>query len=100
VQDAKALRRGVYRPLASNLAGCAKRVIIGDCFRWPKAFARLALNSRRRIRDGVVVEFRDKEEMDLDQHGSPDHQLSQEFKPLASHLRKKLTSSRLFIFPC
>jgi hypothetical protein len=87
----------VYRSLASNLASCAQRVVVWGCFRWPNAFARRALNSRQRISDVVAVEFPDKEEMNLDQYGCPDHQLSQQFKPFASHLRKKLASSRLFV---
>jgi len=77
VQDAETLWRGMYRSLASNLASWAQRVIIGGCFRWPNAFAHLALNSRQRISDAVAVEFSDKEQMNLDQHCRPDHRLTQ-----------------------
>jgi len=55
------------------------------------------LDSGKGISKDVTVEFPDKEEMNLDQYGCPDHQLSQQFKPFAPHLRKKLTSSRLLV---
>jgi hypothetical protein len=58
------------------------------------------LDSGKGISKDVMVKFPDNEEMNLDQHGCPDHQLSQQFKPFASHLRKELTSPCLFIFTC
>jgi hypothetical protein len=37
------------------------------------------LHSGKRISKDVMVKFRDKEEMNLNQHGCPDHRLSQQF---------------------
>jgi hypothetical protein len=54
--------------------------------RWPNTFACLPLDSRKRVGDDVAVEFRDKEEMNLEQHRCPNHRFSQQFKPLAVHL--------------
>jgi hypothetical protein len=61
------------------LASCAQSVVVWGCFRWPNAFAHRALDSGKGISKDVTVEFPDKEEMNLDQYGCPDHQLSQQF---------------------
>jgi len=37
------------------------------------------LDPGKGISKDVMVEFHDKEEMNLDQYGCPDHQLSQQF---------------------
>jgi hypothetical protein len=97
-QDAEVLRRGVYGPLASNLASGAQRIIVRGSLRWPHPFPRLPLDSRKRISGDVAVEFPDKEEMNLDQHCCPDHHFSQQFKALAVHLWKQLTLSCLLVF--
>jgi hypothetical protein len=98
VQNAEALGRGVYRSLASNLASGAQRVVVRGRWRWPDAFPRLPLDSRKRISGEVAVQFPDKEEMNLDQHCCPDHHLSQQFEALAVHFWEQLTSLSLLIF--
>jgi hypothetical protein len=55
------------------------------------------LDSRKRVGDDVAVEFRDKEEMNLEQHCCPDHHFSQQFKPFAVHLWEQLTWPCLLI---
>jgi hypothetical protein len=87
----------VQRSLASNLASCAQGVVVWGCFRRPSTFAHRALDCGKGISKDVTVELPDKEEMNLDQYGRPDHQLPQQFKPFAPHLRKQLTSSRFFV---
>jgi len=61
VQEAEALWRGMHRTLAGYLAGGAQRVAVRGGWRWPDRFGALALGSRKRIGDGVPMQFRNEE---------------------------------------
>ena len=75
--DAEALGRGLYRSLATDLASCTQRTVFWSCLRLPNDFVGRALDSRKRVGGEMAVEFANKKQVDLDQHGCPDRQVSE-----------------------